>query len=128
MKICKLYFMLAMLIGSFLLAESTVVKRKVSGIGRSYREALNEALIMAIEQNCGMTIDASQHTKLKESEISISNKKLGEEEKLRISDIARADMKKWCGGIIAGYDVLSDNYDEGTQQYTVELEVQLYGR
>ena len=38
------------------------------------------------------------------------------------------DMKKWCGGTIAGYDVLSDKYDETTHQYTVELEVQMDGQ
>ena len=37
-------------------------------------------------------------------------------------------MKKWCGGTIAGYDVLSDKYDETTRQYTVELEVQIDGQ
>lgn len=128
MKNCKIYFLLAMLFGGFLLAETTIVKRKVTGMGRNYRAALDEALITAMEQNCGMTISTSQHTRLNESEISISDTKLGEEQKLRISDMARDDMKKWCGGTIAGYDVLSDNYDEGTHQYTVELEVHLYGR
>ncbi len=128
MKTWKITFLLAVLLGGFLMAETTIVKRRATGTGRSYRAALNEALIMAMEQNCGMTLDASQHTTLNESEVSISNSKLGEEEKLRISDMARADMKKWCGGTIAGYDVLSDKYDETTHQYTVELEVQMDGQ
>lgn len=128
MKTCRITFLLAVLLGSFLLGETTIVKRKATGTGRNYRAALDAALIMAMEQNCGMTIDASQHTMLNESEISISNSKLGEEDKLRISDMAQADMKKWCGGTIAGYDVLSDKYDETTHQYTVELEVQIDGQ
>ncbi len=128
MKTCKMTFLLAILLGGFLLAESNIVTRQVTGTGRSFKAALHEALIMAVEQNCGMTIDATQHTMLNESEVSISNSKLGEEDKLRISDMVRADMKKWCKGRIAGYTVLSDNYDEKTQQYTVQLDVQMYGR
>ena len=75
MKTCRITFLLAILLGSFLLGETTIVKRKATGTGRNYRAALDAALIMAMEQNCGMTIDASQHTMLKESEFSISNSK-----------------------------------------------------
>ena len=128
MKTSKITFLLAILCCGFIFAETNIVKRKVTGVGRSYRGAINEALIMAVEQNCGMTVDATQHTMLNESEISLSSTKLGEEDKLRISDMAKADMVKWCGGTIAGYDVVSDSYDENTHQYTVTLEVHMYGQ
>lgn len=128
MKACRITFLLAVLLSGFLLAETTIVKRRATGTGRNYRAALDAALIMAMELHCGMTINASQRTILNESEVSISNSKLGEEDKLRISDMARSDMKKWCGGTIAGYEVLSDRYDEVTHQYTVELEVQMDGQ
>ncbi|MBQ7176768.1 MAG: hypothetical protein IJS08_05065, partial [Victivallales bacterium] len=128
MKTCRITFLLAVLLSGILLAETTIISRRATGTGRSYRAALDAALIMAMEKNCGMTIQASQRAILNESEVSISNSKLGDEDKLHISDMVQADMKKWCGGTIAGYEVLSDRYDETTHQYTVELEVQMDGR
>ena len=122
-------FILLALFGLVLLAEDSMITKNVTGFGRSYKDAINYGLILAVEQHCGLTINATQRTSIMEAESSVSStKQSSNEDKLIIADQIKNEMQKWCQGRIASYSVISEAYDEVQHQYTVNLSVQLYGK
>lgn len=108
--------------------EDTLV---ATGIASTYRGAVNEALVSALEQHDGVHVSSTEASAMSASATGISTKSNGElsetDRHEMDDDIAKA-MQKWAKGKISGYTVLSDVYDENTRKYRVEVEVRFPGR
>ncbi len=98
------------------------------GTGRTYRAAIAEALISALEQQTGMQLSSTQRTALASSEDSVEI--LGEtpQDRQELHDSLQAECKKWSEGRIQGYQVLDSQRDPATGLYTVEVQVSFPGR
>lgn len=98
-----------------------------TGYGASYRLAVNEALLLALEQHDGVTLSATERATLSETSQSASartNGVLDEQSKLALNDALTKDIQKVSKGRITGYTVLSDAYDATTKKYRVQVQVQ----
>jgi len=100
-------------------ADKTVVTK---GVASTYRGAINEALITALEQECGVVVSTEQRSTLVTSQ-KISGQNGEHVSKTAINDAINNELKKWTDGKISGYTVLSDEYDRTESQYRVEVEV-----
>ena len=98
-----------------------------SGCGITYRAAVNEALMSALEQHCGAVFSTSERVSITGSETSIVTE-AGETSKMETADAISKSIQKWAKGRINGYEVLSDSFDASTKQYRVELAVRVPGR
>lgn len=107
-----------------LLGEDKVVES--TGMGSTYRVAVNEALISALEMTGGLTLSASERTQITSSETSVVSSN-GDDDRTTLNDSIAKDMKKWAEGKILGYDVLSEQFDPVTKKYSVQLSVRLPG-
>ena len=99
---------------------------RVVGEARGYRAAINEALVSALEQNNGFTMNAEERQTMVHNDSVTSireNGVLDDRTKLEMNDSINKDMQKWAKGKISGYTVLSDTFDPATQKYRVTLEV-----
>lgn len=101
-------------------AGGTVTAR---GRAATYRGAVNEALITALEQHAGVVITSQQRSALVAGQKSESRNGVGET-RAEVNDQISNEMKKWAEGKISGYAVLSEDYDAAGGQYCVEVEVQ----
>lgn len=102
------------------------VEVEASGIGATYRSAVNEALISALESRCGITLDASQRSVISASEVS-SSVNGADENRQTVNDEIKKSIDKVASGRISGYDVVSDEYDEAAKKYRVQLLVRIPG-
>ncbi len=96
------------------------------GVASTYRTAVNEALVSALEQHDGFTMSATERQTAMEADSTTSvreNGALNDQAKLEINDSINKTMQKWAKGRISGYTVLSDSFDRSTQKYRVEVEV-----
>lgn len=101
----------------------TVVSRGVAG---SYRAAVNEALVSALEQHRGVAVDATEVARVSGADVGVSaseNGVLTEQVKNTVNDSIEKEMKKWAKGRIDSYVVLEDSFDPATRRYTVQVEV-----
>ncbi len=99
---------------------------RATGIAGSYRTAVNEALVSALEQHDGITVSSSERQTMTHADSATSvreNGALDDRAKLEMNDSINKDMQKWAKGKISGYTVLSDTYDPSTRKYRVEVEV-----
>lgn len=106
----------------------TVVSRGVAG---SYRAAVNEALVSALEQHRGVVVDATEVATVSGSDAAVSvseNGALTEQVKNTVNDSIEKEMKKWAKGRIDSYVVLEDSFDPATRRYTALVEVRFPGR
>ena len=97
-----------------------------SGIGATYRAAVNEALISAVEKVDGIVLSSTEKTAIRSAETSVSSS-LGDETKTAVNDSIVKDVQKIASGKISGYDVLSDEFDQTSGKYKVRLLVRLPG-
>ena len=105
-------------------AEDRVVES--SGMGGTYRTAVNEALISALEKTEGVTLSSTVKSEINSSETSVTSSS-GDNDRTAVNDSITKNMQKWASGKISGYDVLSEEYDQSTGKYTVRLAVRLPG-
>ena len=105
-------------------AEDRVVES--SGMGGSYRTAVNEALISALEKTEGVTLSSTVKSEINSSETSVTSSS-GDNDRTAVNDSITKNMQKWASGKISGYDVVSEEYDQATGKYTVRLAVRLPG-
>ena len=96
---------LGILYGNALFAEDTLVTAQ--GTGRSYRAAVNEALIAALEQQTGFQLSSSQRSQLTASDdaVSLTGDAESEENRQELHDAIQMESKKWSEGRIQGYQV-----------------------
>ena len=97
-----------------------------SGIGATYRAAVNEALISAVEKVDGIVLSSTEKTAIRSAETSVSSS-LGDETKTAVNDSIVKDVQKIASGKISGYDVLSDEFDQTSGKYKVRLLVRIPG-
>ena len=96
------------------------------GVASTYRTAVNEALVTALEQHYGFTMSATERQTATAADSATSvreNGALDDRAKLEINDSINKTMQKWAKGRISGYTVLSDSFDLSAQKYRVEVEV-----
>lgn len=119
---------LGILYGNALFAEDTLVTAQ--GTGRSYRAAVNEALIAALEQQTGFQLSSSQRCQLTASDdaVSLTGDAESEENRQELHDAIQMESKKWSEGRIQGYQVTDSQYDAATGIYTVEVQVSFPGK
>ena len=102
-----------------------------TGMASTYRGAVNEALVSALEQHDGIQVSSSEASAMAASASGVStrtNGELDETEKQASDDAIAKAMQKWAKGKISGYTVLSDTYDPDARKYRVEVEVRFPGR
>lgn len=102
---------------------------RATGIATGYRAAVNEALISALEQHGGVTINATERQQMTHDDSSASTRTNGildERAKLEMNDAITKDMQKISGGKILGYTVLSDRIENG--KYRVDVDVRFKGK
>ena len=107
-----------------LVAEASEKTIQATGMGATYRSAVNEALVSALEQEAGVTLSASEKTVIYSSDEHLSvNGNVAD--RLQIDDSIKKDMQKWASGKINGYEVVSEDYDESSKKYRVVLSVRM---
>ncbi len=97
-----------------------------SGMGSSYRSAVNEALISALEKVGGVTLSATEKSAIISTETSIMSSS-GDNDRIAIDDSIVKHMQKWASGKISGYEVVSEQFDPATGKYKVQLSVRMPG-
>lgn len=108
------------------LAAEDVVE--ATGVGDTYREAVNEALVSALQQNCGMIVTHEECAKATEATSFESSTTAGTERRRQLDDSIARSMKKWAEGKILGYDLVSEGVDPATGKHSVVLNVRFPGR
>ncbi len=111
-------------------ADVQVPAVRAVGVASGYRAAVNEALVSALEQHTGVTMNTSERQAMVHSDSVTSvreNGVLDDRAKLEMNDAINKDMQKWAKGKISGYTVLSDVFDPATKKYRVEVEVRFPG-
>ena len=118
----------AMLVVAAMALSVSAADREIesSGMGNTYRAAVNEALISALEKTEGVTLSSSEKTAINSSEVSISSSD-GDKDRTAINDSISKNMQKWASGKISGYEVLSEQFDQTTGKYSVQLLVRMPG-
>jgi hypothetical protein len=94
---------------------------RVIGEGRSYQEALNNALLEAISQVNGKSIESSK--------ISLSieaSETTNESEEYYSSDAYSSLVKERTKGAVSGYQIIQSNEDAGVWQIEVTAQVAKY--
>ena len=123
----RLLMLLGCLCASFLVsADVQTPAVRAVGMAKSYRAAVNEALVSALEQHGGFTMSATERQTMSHADSATSvreNGMLDDRAKLEINDSINKEMQKWAKGRISGYTVLSDTFDPSTRKYRVEAEV-----
>ena len=112
------------------LAVSAVADEETAtatGVGSTYRAAVNEALVSALEMRQGVTFSSTERSEIASSASSVSSSS-GDEDRTVVNDDIAKSMQKWAKGRISGYDVLSEEYDPQTRRYRVQLAVRMPGR
>lgn len=130
MKILNIIFA-AFFVSAGAFAQTVEDIERATGVGSSYRAAVNEALVSAMEQHEGVTVSSTERQLMTHGNTSVSERNNGvldEHSKLAMNDDIAKAMQKWAKGKISGYTVLSDVYDENTRKYRVEVEVRFPGR
>ena len=120
----NLIAILIALVATVLFAEDKVVE--ASGMGSTYRAAVNEALITALEKTEGVTVSASMRSQMESVEASVSSTD-GDSDRVAVNDSITKGLEKVANGKILGYDVVSEDFDPTTKKYTVQLSVRMPG-
>ena len=122
-------FVFALLAALLLSAQVKDDTLRVTGIAKDYRAAVNEALVSALEQHDGITVDTSELQTMTHDNSSVAtrvNGVLDDRAKLEMDDSIKKNMQKWAKGKIAGYTVVSDALENG--RYRVVVDVRFPGR
>ena len=117
--------LVAAMLSSASFAEDETVM--VTGIGSTYRSAVNEALVTALEMRQGVTFSSTEKSEILSSATSVSSSS-GDEDKAVVNDAIKKSMEKWASGKISGYEVVSDEFDAQAKKYRVQLVVHMPGR
>lgn len=97
-----------------------------TGIASTFRGAVDEALISALEQHDGILVSSTEVSALSSSSSGVSTTTGGlqsEASRHETYDAIAKAMKKWANGKISSYAVISEKFDDITDLYSVEVEV-----
>jgi len=96
----KLALLLTALCGALLLnADVDVPVVRATGVASEYRTAINEALVSAMEQHEGITVNSSERQQMVHSDSVSSvreNGVLDDRAKLEMNDSINKEMQKWA--------------------------------
>ncbi|MBR1871081.1 MAG: hypothetical protein IJ802_04575 [Kiritimatiellae bacterium] len=126
MRIILNIFAAAALIACSVPAAADTVK--ATGIGGTYRSAVNEALVAAMEQHEGVSVSAETRSGVAESQSVTTTTADGRMSKSELNDSISRDMQIWAKGKILSYTVLSDSFDAATGNYRVSVAAEFAGR
>lgn len=98
------------------------------GMAGTYRGAVDEALVLALERHDGVTMATTARRQVATADAKVSegrNGALDDRKKLEMKDAVAKDMAKWAAGKIKSFEVLSDAFENG--RYRVEVLVRFAG-
>ena len=114
----KFFLTLTFLVCGALFADDVAIA--VHGMGPSYRSAVNEALLAALEQYCGITISNVEKATLSQNDSSVTTN--GEEaSRAELNDAIKVETEKLTKGRISRFEVTAENYDPASKQYSVDV-------
>lgn len=114
------------IVAFLVLAASFVVMAKedvvqATGFGKTYREAIDDALVSALQQKKGVILSSELHTFMSDKGRVESKTGSSRESKTILEESISRDLKKWAKGDIDGYDVLSSEMENGQHKVTVAV-------
>ena len=115
-----------MLLSAAVLAAEDVVT--ATGVGSTYRSAVGEALVSALEMHQGVSLSATERAEISSASASVYSSASGDENRSTVNDEIRKSMEKWAEGRISGYEVVSESADPSTGKCRVVLNVRFPGR
>ena len=98
-----------------------------TGVGSTYRSAVNEALVSALEMRQGVSLSATERAQISSASVSEYSSASGDENRSTVNDEIRKSMEKWAEGRISGYEVVSESVDQ-SGRHSVTLNVRFPGR
>lgn len=122
----KFAFVVMLAMASAMVVRAADREVESSGMGSTYRAAVNEALISALEKTSGITLSSSEKASISSSETSVSSTS-GDNDRTTVNDSITKNLQKWAEGKISGYEVLSEQFDQATGKYSVQLSVKIPG-
>jgi len=99
-----------------------------TGRGPRYRDAINEALLCAIEKHYGAAMASEVRMGMSEVQQSAFTTDEGRISGTALRDAISADIKKFTRGKFLGYKVLDESFDGVEGMHRVEVEVRFPGR
>lgn len=120
MSLCK------SIVAFLVLAASLVVMAKedvvpATGFGKTYREAIDDALVSALQQKKGVILSSELHTFMSDKGRVESKTGSSRESKTILEESISRDLKKGAKGDIDGYEVLSSEMEDGQHKVTVAV-------
>lgn len=123
--ICRLVSVLFAVAASAAAVEDEIVT--ASGLGSTYRAAIVEALRSAVESHDGVAISANEMSEISAQELNVSSN--GEEtDRQGINSSITKGLQTFAKGRIKSYVVLSENFNQTTGKYQVQVEVHFTGK
>ena len=110
------------------IAFAVTMEDEVSAEGRSreWSDAINTALILALEQHDGVILSSSKRSRIAQSDISKSasdGEAIDNDRKYELKDEIEQSVLKWSEGRISGFDIKSDKFDPDSKMWHVVLNV-----
>lgn len=114
------------IVAFLVLAASLVVMAKedvvpATGFGKTYREAIDDALVSALQQKKGVILSSELHTFMSDKGRVESKTGSSREFKTILEESISRDLKKGAKGDIDGYEVLSSEMEDGQHKVTVAV-------
>ena len=114
------------IVAFLVLAASLVVMAKedvvsATGFGKTYREAIDDALVSALQQKKGVILSSELHTFMSDKGRVESKTGSSRESKTILEESISRDLKKGAKGDIDGYEVLSSEMEDGQHKVTVAV-------
>ncbi len=118
--------LLVLIVMLVLRVQADEVAVRIKGEGDSYQEAVNNALVRAIEQHNGVAMSSQSCSEFAVSQLSKTTT-FGTDSKSEVNDTVTGELKKIANGRIAGYTILSESIDAATGHTRVEVSVRFTG-
>lgn len=120
MSLCKSIVAFLVLAASFVvMAKEDVVP--ATGFGKTYQEAIDDALVSALQQKKGVILSSELHTFMSDKGRVESKTGSSRESKTILEESISRDLKKGAKGDIDGYEVLSSEMENGQHKVTVAV-------
>ena len=106
-------------------AETQITSLKITGMGSSYYEAIQNGLIESLKQAEGVSIRSRREFAKSIKEKSFSSPEQGATHEVTIDKQMGQSIREATQGLIHQYRVLNAEQDEQAGQWVVQLEIQL---
>lgn len=98
------------------------------GVGSTRRDALNDALVSAVEQHEGGVVASTVRSGISvEQHVSVTTDD-GRLTGSALQDSITTDLRKYTNGKFLGYEVVDESFDPDQNQYSVEVRARFPGR